>query len=1642
MHVVSDERLAPVQAHYDASRLVEAWTAASVLGDPRDFSSTRGRILAGRLLPQVGAPRAGILQLLRALRQAPDDPEARFFGLFAVLESGGPLAALRLLRRFGERLVGTAEEQCLTCLGFVRVHGVLRDFEEAERWLERAKGLAPTDPWVEVERTLLLEGQDRREEALDAARHALVLGPTVRRAHVALADALELAGEHDASLAVLEEASRRLQSAELAHALAAALFRRERWAACRDALDLALERSPALERGPFERIAAMRSDLAYHLGDVDEAIRLAELSGSPFHLRRKESLERHPPERRVLLRVDFVRQLHLGCAPATLAAIARSFGRDVDHREIAAKITWEGTPRLDERRWAEANGFAVREFTLTWDDARALLDRGVPFTLATVEPGSAHLQAVVGYDDRRGTLLVRDPFARPIVEFDAEGTLARYAASGPRAMAVVPVERRALLEGLDLRDAELRELVHRVEDALDRNDRATAAAARDELEARAPDHPLTHFVARILAAFDGAPLAELAATERALALHPDDANTLLARISLLERLGREQERLQALEQHCRREHADPILVRALGQQLARDASRRGEAEGALRRTIRHRSGDARSWQALAELRWRQRRTEEALALHRVAACLEETRESHAWSYFQAAFCAADQPGIARALRHLERRVAQAGARSGAPAGTLADALVVLERHDAALEVLFRSLSLRPDDPGLILNAAEVHAGIGRTEAALELLAKAEAIAWRPGWLRVAARLAALRGDAAEALRRWREILVHEPLALDAHESIALLLAGASGERAALAHLEAAVEASPDHLGLLHLLYDWCRRAAPGRAIELLRRLVALQPADAWARRELALVLGEHGAFDEAAGELAEATRLEPRAPSLCTVRGALAEWAGRPEEARAAYLESLRLLADQAPAVRAFVRLAPPKDRAAALELVHEELLRQRQISDGLLAWASEASGVLSEQEIERRLRALLAARPDERAPHAALIGELLARKRTADALVAAAAQVQAFPLVSEAFLDLAAVHGAAGAQEARREALERAATLAPAGSRAAGQLASSCAAAGDHARAIRLLERAVAVAPLELGHHARLAEALRGAKRDEEALARLEVCLRLEPSHGWAWERLGAWAAATGRSGAEEEALQRVRAQHPREPRVLLEVARRLPHDAEKAREELYAEAARLERGSFEARDVWAEWLVERGRFEEADRVVTEPPEPRSLLLRGRLAWLRARQGKQQEAISRMELLLEEAPEYHWGRVKLTGWLGEVGRTEQAVESARRCVAMEPEDAVSHGVLAEALLRTKATREAISSLRAALRLDPSYSWAHEALIEALLEARAVEELDAALEASRPHIGEAIWYRGVLATALALDRHAAAEAALVALARRTHGDLEEFERSAVAVAEKLGEEHALVAIEKAARAGAERWIGRIWSRVRLRHPPSLPRLVRRLLTLPEPVRGEALAGLLDAADAEGGIFRVLLVRWLAGDVVLSSAVAWGTLGRCYLLAGWFHTCVRWLGAPPVEGGLEPWMLLNRTIAEVALGRLSDAAASADRALALGEDEHAEKLRVYRALGSDAPLGDKPDHPTRLFMYRLATAIRLARGEGARAERVDRAAAALRAAFGTWPEWSDSSLGRGALRGTLWRILRETGAIGLFLRHYPISLHLL
>jgi tetratricopeptide (TPR) repeat protein len=1598
---VPAEVLEEVRELYARGLCMQAYLRAQSVGPLAAWTGTAARLLAGRLAIHLGSPRLTFWHHLHAWRKEPADPEACYYHARALLERRGPLRTWEFLRRQRDLSEAAAPVRA-DWLGFhACVLGRLRDFDAAEDWLSRAEALAPARPWLCIERSILLETEDRYEESLEAARLALRFQPWYRPGVQSAAHILQLLDRDQEALELLTEAVGRLESGLVVAQLALLQTELGHYQDAQRSYERLAELSPLLDKDMGRWLAARRSDAAYYAGDLAAAaVRAREVEGEPFYAGLAERLEKADGEgKRVLLPVGFVRQHHKTCAPATLAAVSRFWEMPAEHLEIAGEICYDGTPAHSERRWAEEHGWTAREFRVTREVARALLDRGLPFTLTMTEATFGHLQAAIGYDSRRDTLLVRDPYQRYFGEYATDAFLQRYQATGPRGMVLVPAERAAMLDGIELTDAVLYDHFYRLLQALQEHRRDEARQAKEDLLAAAPGHRLAWEARRVLALYDANPTELLTAVEGLLRLYPEDGALQLHKTSCLRELARREECLAFLKGLCEKPGCDPVFWQLYAQELVPDARQHPEVVRLLRRYLRVRPGDARGYAALAGVLWAQRRFEPALELYRWAACLEDKDEGLAQSYFQAARPLRQTDA---ALAFLRDRFTRFGDRSGQPARTLSWALSQLGDATAANDILDKALALRPDDGDLLLYAAQVYASSGNLERGATLLAAAEPRCRRTSWLRAAANLALFRSELAEALRLWRGVLEVEPLALEAHREAARLLAETEGRAAALDHLRQACARFPHHYQLHFLLVQWLQEDGPAEAEPVVRHILESHPTDAWGHRELALILTDTGRLEEAAAELRIAEGLEPASPSHFTVLAHLCAVTGQIEESKEAYRQAIRLSVDNGFAIAELIAACDSHaERREALTFVEQELVKQVVFGDGLLTFREQARFTLNPEELLASLQAGLTARPDLWHAWSAVIRQLADMGRLDEALDLARQATARFPLLPALWLDLAVVCKARQDKEGEAEALGHALQINPAWAVAARQLADLQRRQGKVAEAKATLEDAIRRTPLDCITYGWLAEVLWKLGEKEAALERVQEALRLAPGYNWAWGALRSWSQALGKPEIGTEFARDLAQRRGGEARSWLMLARTLgrPEDLDErlaALDRALALNARLA----DAHDLKAELLAGAGRFDEAIAACQAPVwagRP-PLILRGRVAWIEAQRGNVAEAISRMRAVVAEDSEYYWGWEQLASWVRDRGTAAEYLEAAQMLVRLAPDDAMSLGYLGEAQLRSGNRAAGKTTYRRALELAPAYTFAGQALFDAQLDDEELDDAAQTLAILETHsAGPQVLARAVQLAVRRKDRESACKglAELCVSAEANGWPLDSAARALLSAG--WADDAEQVFAEALDSPQVQPHVATLWvDRWAARGDWKQARRVEELLSRGA-VGDAALNAYLRAlgqAKRAGDIRRCLEHH---RDRLRASTFAWGTAGYALVTISDYRGTIAWLEDYSSLPNVMPWMLTNLLFALRALGREEEAVQVSRDALTLSPDYTTPYHRVWVAaeelLASASTAGDPVAgieagslDGTHRFVYELARAMQLLRSTPQQARR--------------------------------------------------------
>ena len=1105
--VLTDIRHA--ESLYEQGLYVQSLTACGGDDVVRESGDPAELVLSANLATQLGAARLGRVRRLLNYRRFPDLPRVQYYGAVAMGDYRGDLAAWEFMAGLGEPETDDAELRSDWCGLQGTFAAGLRDFDTAHEAIERGRGYDPGNAYLWVEYAFVLQEEDRRQDALEAAQHALDLRPSYRPAVQLAAYNLSLLGRDEEAVRILTEAGDKLESCWVAAQLAQLHSELGNYAECVDAWHRFEQLAVLLPLESREWFAANISDACYRAGEFEEAKHWASEAGETYRSM-QANVDARPDGQRVVLPVGFIRQNHLTCAPTTLAILGDYWSKPTDHIELADEICYDGTPHHSQRQWAEESGWTVREFTVTWDAARALIDRGVPFAISTVEPGSAHLAAIIGYDSRRGTLISRDPSFRHYQEYLTDKFLERYASTGPRGMAMVPHEECALLNGIDLADCDFYDRSHELQGALERHDRDTAEALYQDVQSRYPEQAV--HLRRSLAAYDADTPAQLECLDVLIKRYPADVNHRLSKLDALAETGTRQARWSFIEESLHATDNDPLLREAYARELATDARELEHAERLLRSAARERPGRSSSVCELASIRWMRGDREGALHALRFAACMEIHKEASARYYLSLARLVGQRD---EALEFLQRRVERLGANSTAPVQTLFWAYEVVGRATDAFGVLEEALRSTPDDASLLLFAADAFARIGRVARARELLEAARSSTSESSWLRVSASVARYDGDLRAALATWRLVLELEPLAVDALSEVVDLVEATADRSTARQQLEEAAARFPHHSAVQKLLIGFLGSEPPAEAEEVIRQHVEHHPVDTWSRRELALNLARARRYEEALREAECAVELDPTDSVSHCVLGFVAACMQDDARARASFRRALDISIDYSQAFHYLLQSCRTHDeRRVELEWVASRLEGDLVTGDGVLAYYSAANDLLDRETVLTQLRELQRRRPDLWQTWVALAEQLHDMHQLDESLVIAEGAVERFGLCVEAWRCLASAHEAHRDIDSEREALEHLLEICPDDGIALRRLALSYERTGQYAISKEILSAAVERNPLDCYTVGCLADALWQCGERGRAIETVRRAVALDPTYSWAWTRCahGAW--------------------------------------------------------------------------------------------------------------------------------------------------------------------------------------------------------------------------------------------------------------------------------------------------------------------------------------------------------------------------------------------------------------------------------------------------------------------------------------------------------------------------------------------------
>ena len=218
-------------------------------------------------------------------------------------------------------------------------------------------------------------------------------------------------------------------------------------------------------------------------------------------------------------------------------------------------------------------------------------------------------------------------------------------------------------------------------------------------------------------------------------------------------------------------------------------------------------------------------------------------------------------------------------------------------HAEAVEVLARSVALRPNNANFVYNLGLAKSRQGDKQGAIAAFQRA--IELHPSLVAAHLQLAhALRDlkrheDASAALERG---IAAVPEAAQLHSALGALLLIGNDQKAAEQSLRTALALNPgDTQAWVNLGVALQGQRRHAEAKEALERALALDPRNPDALKNLASTLIWGGAFAQAEQLLRRAIELRPDAAELANALGVLNSQVGRPEQAATEFRTALRL---------------------------------------------------------------------------------------------------------------------------------------------------------------------------------------------------------------------------------------------------------------------------------------------------------------------------------------------------------------------------------------------------------------------------------------------------------------------------------------------------------------------------------------------------------------------------------------------------------------------------------------------------------------------------------------------------------------------------------------------------------------------------
>ncbi|MDO8343285.1 MAG: C39 family peptidase [Cellvibrio sp.] len=1282
---------------YRADRFRDAWNQGCLWFGEK-WPTPRLELLAARILGQLGNLRKADASILWLWRRCPQLSGLSHYTVSLITRRRGPLVALRMLSGVERRANPDAKDKAHLQGEKAEILARFRDFSAAEACLECAD--SQEDLWLSLTQAELKYAQDDYAEATVITNQVLDRDHQYRPALQFKANLLQLQNDLAGAIDLLANFWETSQSFWVGKQLCNLYIEDKQYTQAHHCIER-LEKLPAFTCKEVQQsLRAMRADVLCAEQRYEEALQYLEQKNF-YGKSVVESIKRaSDTSTRKVLNVPFVRQHHMTCAPASLTAISMYWGVPVTHDQVVEEICYGGTQSVDERKWAHNNNWFVREFELSFPALKQLIDNEIPVLLATVEPGSAHLQIIVGYDEAMGTYLLRDPYYRRLQEMLIDGCHKHYASTGPRCMVIAPMADAEKIDAMHLPCYALYDQLYQLCLALDNNQREVALVALAQARALDKDHRITQNCERNLAYYDSDEPRILEATEKLLQQFPKDINFQLSKVHSLSSFGSTKQTREYLEHISSEENTHFLVKSRLADNLRWDHREQPRVEKLFKELLNYNPLHSESLYAYAGVLWDKGNFTDSYQLYRFATCLDDKNERYAESFFKAArYHKQTELG----LTFLRDRFARFGKKSCGPAISFYNALDGLDRAHEGLIMLDEAMSLRPNDGWLMLFAARKFLYLQQAAKAITLLEAARPLINPIRYHELAAEIYEYNLDTKCAIGSYEQVLQLEPLNYNANHAMMRLYIEAGQRAKADEFIAQQLATFPDNAMLLRLHINWLDDAEHQDIVNAFQRFIRYHPADAWGYRGLSNALLKLERSDEALTAAKEAVAIENNSSANHAQLGDIYLAMHQRSPARASFRRALEIGCDYTYAYERLMQCGLSHEaQQQDLQFIYEQLMAQVSYGDGILEYQKIAWQLLSAAEITRFLRHAVDARPDLWQSWIALALAYRSQGENELALDLLKTAAQRFPLLPRTFMEIAETQRLLSKLNEAEASYKQVLELSPGWTVAANSLCELLERQHRIDEAIDLQNNMIARNPLAPSPYGFLADLLRRSGRKQEAVDALEKALARDPHYHWAWTTLNELLSELGRQEELLKKIHKVRKQFPDAAALALVHAEILKDDASAI--DVLANFLLRQPHNVDVCVAYIHRQTDQHHFDHALQYTSETywngHRPNAIL--GAEAWVFSQQGNLAEAIKRMEQLTAINENYYDAWRLLARWYVEIKDKVNALRAINQCHRLYPNDASVLCYVAEKLQAIDGDKQRIGDLlRRAFELNP-----------------------------------------------------------------------------------------------------------------------------------------------------------------------------------------------------------------------------------------------------------------------------------------------------------------------------------------------------